>query len=105
MAAVVRVGYLPQGFHQPDRRYGKGAEDRKWPNQPASVKPAWPFARGSDGSGVRIDANADVHFRAHLSDQGIVMHILSQGVEEWRQAHLRLQRPIGVKRKFVDRKN
>lgn len=31
-----------------------------------------------DGSGVRVEANADAHFRACLSGQRVAMHILSQ---------------------------
>ena len=68
----------------------KARRDKKWPEQPANVKPAWPWSQdqtdlgtadfrsikfciyeasltASDGSGVRIDANADVHFRACLA--------------------------------------
>jgi hypothetical protein len=65
------------------------------------VKPAWPWSldqtelgtadfrsikfciyeaslAAPDGSGMRVDANADAHFRACLSNQGVMMHILSQ---------------------------
>ena len=65
------------------------------------MKPAWPWSQdqtelgtadfrsikfyiyeaslaASAGSGVRVDANADVHFRACLADRGVKMHILSQ---------------------------
>ncbi len=75
--------------------------DKKWPDQPANVKPAWPWSQDEtelgtadfrsikfciyeaslvapDGSGVRVDANADAHFRACLADQGVEMFILSQ---------------------------
>jgi hypothetical protein len=79
----------------------KAHRDNKWPEQPANVKPAWPWSQDQtklgtadfrsikfciyeaslvapDGSGVRVDANADAHFRACLADQGVMMHILSQ---------------------------
>jgi len=75
--------------------------DKKWPDQPVNVKPAWPWSQDQtelgtadfrsikfciyeasltapDGSGLRADANADVHFRASLADQGIQMNLLSQ---------------------------
>ena len=65
------------------------------------MKPAWPWSQDQtelgttdfrsikfciyeaslvapDGSGVRVDANADAHFRACLADQGVNMYILSQ---------------------------
>jgi hypothetical protein len=65
------------------------------------VKPAWPWSQDEtelgtadfrsikfciyeatlaapDGSGVRVDANADAHFRACLADHGVNMYILSQ---------------------------
>jgi len=79
----------------------KARGDKKWPNQRANVKPAWPWSQDQtelgtndfrsikfciyeaslaapDGSGVRVDANADAHFRVCLSNQGIMMHILSK---------------------------
>jgi hypothetical protein len=31
-----------------------------------------------DGSGVEVNANADVHFRACLATNGVKIHILSQ---------------------------
>jgi len=75
--------------------------DQKWPEQPANVKPSWPWSQDqtelgtadfrsikfciyeaslttSDGSGVWVDANADVHFRACLTDRGVQMHALTQ---------------------------
>jgi beta-galactosidase len=79
----------------------RARRDKKWPHQPANVKPAWPWSQdqtdlgtadfrsikfciyeallaASDGSGVRVDANADAHFRVCLADQGVNMYILSQ---------------------------
>lgn len=32
----------------------------------------------SNGSGVRVDANGDVHFRACLAAEGVMMRVLSQ---------------------------
>lgn len=74
---------------------------KKWPEQPANVKPLWPWSqdqtelgtadfrsikfciyeaslRASDGSGVSVNANADVHLRVCLAERGIKMHVLSQ---------------------------
>ena len=79
----------------------KAHRDKKWPDQPANVKPAWPWSQDQtelgtadfrsikfciyeaslvapDGSGVRVEANADAHFRACLATNGVKMHILSQ---------------------------
>ena len=79
----------------------KARRDKKWPDQPANVKPAWPWSQDQtelgtadfrsikfciyeaslvapDGLGVRIEANADAHFRACLATNGVKMHILSQ---------------------------
>lgn len=65
------------------------------------MKPAWPWSRDQtelgtadfrsikfniyeaslaapDGSGMRVDANADAHFRSCLAKDGVMMHILSQ---------------------------
>ena len=79
----------------------RARRDEKWPDQPANVKPAWPWSQdqtelgtadfmsikfciyeaslvAADGSGVRVDANADAHFRSCLAGQNVAMHILSQ---------------------------
>jgi len=79
----------------------KARRDKQWPEQPANLKPAWPWSQdrtelgtadfrsikfhiyeaslaASDGSGVRVEANADVHFRACLEGQGVKLHVLSQ---------------------------
>ncbi len=78
----------------------KAHRDKKWPDQPANVKPAWPWSQDQtalgtadfrsikfsiyeaalvapDGSGVRVDANADAHFRACLADRGVQMNVLA----------------------------
>ena len=79
----------------------RSRRDKKWPDQPANVKPAWPWSQDQtelgtadfrsikfhiyeaslvspDGSGVRIEANAGAHFRASLANEGVQMHVLSQ---------------------------
>jgi beta-galactosidase len=85
------------------RTEGKASarRNKKGPIQPANVKPDWPWSQdetelgtadfrsikfciyeaslvASNGSGVRVDANGDIHFRACLSAQGVQMHLLSQ---------------------------
>jgi hypothetical protein len=75
--------------------------DKRWPDTPANVRPLWPWALDQtalgtadfraikfniyhaslvarDGSGVEVNANADVHFRACLATNGVKMLILSQ---------------------------
>lgn len=94
-------GVFPQDSISRTEGSAKARRDKKWPNQPANVKPTWPWSQDqtelgtadfrsikfciyeaslatSDGSGVRVDANADAHFRAQLSNQGVMMHVLSQ---------------------------
>lgn len=79
----------------------KARRDSKWPDVPANVKPSWPWSQDQtelgtndfrsmkfnireaslaspDGSGICVNANADVHFRACLADNAVKMHILSQ---------------------------
>lgn len=79
----------------------KAYRDKKWPDQPANVKPAWPWSQDQtelgtadfrsikfniyeaslvapDHSGVQVDANADAHFRSCLTKDGVRMHILAQ---------------------------
>ncbi|HEV2454584.1 MAG TPA: glycoside hydrolase family 2 TIM barrel-domain containing protein [Verrucomicrobiae bacterium] len=85
------------------RTEGKAAarRNKKWPKQPANVKPNWPWSQdetesgtadfrsikfciynaslvASNGSGVRVDANGDVHVRACLAAGGVMMRVLSQ---------------------------
>lgn len=75
--------------------------DKKWPDQPANVKPLWPWSQDQtelgtndfrgikfniyqasltapNGSGVHVDADADANFRACLADNGVKMHILTE---------------------------
>ncbi len=79
----------------------KAHRDKKWPDVPPNIKPAWPWSQDQtelgtadfrsvkfniyeaslvapDHSGVRVDANADVHFRSCLTKEGVMMHILAQ---------------------------
>jgi hypothetical protein len=79
----------------------KAHRDPKWPDVPPSVKPAWPWSQDQtelgtadfrsvkfniyqaslvapDHSGVRVEANADAHFRPCLTADGVMMHILTQ---------------------------
>ncbi|HEV2327170.1 MAG TPA: glycoside hydrolase family 2 TIM barrel-domain containing protein [Verrucomicrobiae bacterium] len=75
--------------------------NKKGPIPPDNIKPHWPWSQdetelgtadfrsikfciyeaslvASNGSGVRVDADGDVHFRACLSARGVQMHALSQ---------------------------
>lgn len=75
--------------------------DAKWPEQPESVRPDWPWfldqtelgtndfrackfniyeasLTAADGKGLRIHANADAHVRACLDKDGVMLHILSE---------------------------
>ena len=77
----------------------KARRDKKWPAQPVNVNPTWPWSQDEtelgtndfrsikfciyeasltapDGSGVRVNANADAHFRACLDKDGVKMHML-----------------------------
>ena len=79
----------------------KAKRDKKWPDQPANVRPTWPWSQDQtelgtadfrsvkfhiyeaslvapDGSGVRVEANADAHVRASLTKQGLRIHLLSK---------------------------
>ena len=94
-------GIFPQDSISRTDGTAKARRDKKWPNQPPNVKPKWPWSQDQtelgttefrsikfciyeaslaapDGSGVRVNANADAHFRACLSGQGVMMHVLSQ---------------------------
>ena len=79
----------------------KAHRNKSWPDQPANVKPSWPWSQDQtdmgtadfraikfniysasltapDGSGVQVEANADAHFRSCLTTNGVMMHILHQ---------------------------
>jgi hypothetical protein len=79
----------------------KARRDPLWPDAPEGTRPAWPWRRdqtelgtndfrsikfniyeaslvATDGSGIRICANADAHVRACLADKGVRLHVLSQ---------------------------
>jgi hypothetical protein len=79
----------------------KAHRDKRWPAVPPNIKPAWPWSQDQtdlgtadfrsvkfniyqaslvapDHSGVRVDANADAHFRSCLAADGVMMHILAQ---------------------------
>ena len=94
-------GIFPEDSISRTEGVAKARRDKKWPEQPANVKPAWPWSQdetelgtadfrsikfhiyeaslvAADGSAVRVEANADVHFRACLAAPGIKMHLLSQ---------------------------
>ena len=94
-------GLFPKDSISRTEGAAKAHRDKKWPDQPANVKPTWPWSQdqtelgttdfrsikfniyeaslvASDGSGVRVDANADAHFRACLADNGVKMHIFSK---------------------------
>jgi len=94
-------GIFPEDSISRTEGTARSRRDKKWPDQPANLKPAWPWSQdqnefgtadfrsikfciyeaslaASDGSGVRVEANADFHFRASLADQGVKLHVLSQ---------------------------
>lgn len=94
-------GLFPQDSISRTEGSAKAHRDKKWPAQPANVRPAWPWSQDEpelgttdfraikfniyhaalvarNGSGVAVDANADVHFRACLATNGVQMHLLSQ---------------------------
>lgn len=94
-------GIFPQDSISRTEGTAKARRDKRWPNQPPNVKPKWSWSQDQtelgtaefrsikfciyeaslaapDGSGVRVNANADAHFRACLSGQGVMMYVLSQ---------------------------
>jgi beta-galactosidase len=94
-------GVFPKDSISRTEGSARAHRDRKWPPQPANVRPSWPWSLDQtelgtadfraikfniyhaslvapDGSGLRVDANADVHFRACLATNAVQMHILSQ---------------------------
>jgi beta-galactosidase len=79
----------------------KAHRDKKWPDVPPNIKPIWAWSQDQtelgtadfrsvkfniyeaslvapNHSGVRVDANADAHFRSCLAGDGVMMHILAQ---------------------------
>ena len=94
-------GIFPEDSISRTEGTARSRRDKKWPDQPANVKPAWPWSQDQtelgtadfrsikfhiydaslvspEGSGVRIEANADAHFRASLAEEGVQMYVLSQ---------------------------
>jgi hypothetical protein len=94
-------GVFPKDSISRTEGSARAHRDQKWPAQPANVRPSWPWSQDEtelgtadfraikfniyhaslvarDGSGVGVDANADVHFRACLATNGVKMHLLSQ---------------------------
>jgi beta-galactosidase len=94
-------GVFPKDSISRTEGSAKAYRDKKWPAQPANVRPSWPWSQDEtelgttdfrsikfniyhallaapDGSSIGVDANADVHFRACLATNGVKMHILSQ---------------------------
>ena len=79
----------------------KARRDKKWGEEAWDKKPTWPWSldqtelgtadfrsvkfnvyeaslAAPDGNGIRVYANADVHVRPALSEQGVSMHVLSK---------------------------
>lgn len=94
-------GSFPKDSISRTEGVAKAHRDIKWPDQPATVKPVWPWSQdqtelgtadfrsikfciyeaslvAADHSGVRVNANADAHFRCCLTKEGVMMHILAQ---------------------------
>lgn len=94
-------GVFPKDNISRTEGVARAHRDKKWPDQPANVKPMWSWSQDQtelgtadfrsikfniyeasltapDGSGVRVDADADVHFRSCLDPNGVKMHILKE---------------------------
>jgi hypothetical protein len=94
-------GKFPQDSVCRTEGTAKAYRDKKWPDQPANVKPPWPWSQDEtelgtadfrsikfniyqaslvapDRSGVEVEANADANFRACLTKDGVMMHLLAQ---------------------------
>ena len=79
----------------------KAHRDKKWPDAARERQAGWPWSQDQtelgtadfrsikfniyeasllspEGSGVRVDANADAHFRSCLAPKGVMMHLLTQ---------------------------
>jgi hypothetical protein len=93
-------GVFPKDSISRTEGSARAHRDKKWPAQHANIRPSWPWSQdetelgtadfraikfniyhacllASDHSGVEVNANADVHFRACLAVNGVEMHILS----------------------------
>jgi hypothetical protein len=94
-------GKFPQDSICRTEGTAKAHRDKKWPDLPANVKPPWPWSQDEtelgaadfrsikfniyeaslvapDHSGVEVEANADAHFRACLTKDGVMLHLLAQ---------------------------
>lgn len=94
-------GVFPEDCISRTEGTAKARRDSKWPDAAPNVKPSWPWLldqtelgtndfrsvkfnireaslTAPGGSGVRVNANADAHFRACLAGNAVKMHILSQ---------------------------
>jgi len=94
-------GLFPDDSINRTEGMAKAHRDKKWPEQPANVKPAWPWSQDQtqlgtadfrsikfniyeaalvapNHSGMEVKANADAHFRSCLAKGGVMMHILTQ---------------------------
>ncbi len=85
------------------RTEGKASSrrDKRWPDQAANIRPIWPWSQDQtdlgtadfrsvkfhiyeasllapDGTGVRVEANADAHVRTCIGDRATKIHLLSQ---------------------------
>jgi hypothetical protein len=79
----------------------KARRDAKWGDAPERTRPTWPWSldqtelgtndfraikfniyeaslAAADGAGLRVRANADVHVRPCLADNGVKLHVLSK---------------------------
>jgi hypothetical protein len=93
-------GVFPKDSISRTEGSARAHRDKKWPAKPANIRPSWPWSQDEtelgtadfraikfniyhawllapDHSGVEVNANADVHFRACLAANGMEMHILS----------------------------
>ena len=94
-------GIFPEDSISRTEGKARARRDKKWPDQPANLRPNWPWSQDQtalgtadfrsvkfhiyeaslvapDGSGVRVEANAEAHIRASMMEQGARIHVLSQ---------------------------
>ncbi len=94
-------GIFPEDSISRTAGRAKARRDKKWPEQPANMRPNWPWSQDQtelgtadfrsvkfhiyeasvvapDGSGVRVEANADAHVRASIAQHRTLLHVLSQ---------------------------